>query len=185
MAPCITSCIPPLYMYHLFTCTVETPLAKTGSEAQNSFRGSLLMLFFVEVMRRMHGVVLKQREKQQGPDGLYLHTLQLPMDRYIYFGDVTHRKPTFSFASSFPLFTSLSPILLRYLRFYLVTSRKFGVSQRDSSIFFTPNGTGHNDPLAIVRYVDLYKYSAFLAKITRGAYTCLREQHIASVGAPG
>ena len=53
----------------------------------------------------------------------------------------------FVFSSVSPLFTSLSPILLRSLRFYLVTSRKFGVSQRDSSIFFNPNGTGHNDPL--------------------------------------
>ena len=50
-------------------------------------------------------------------------------------------------------FTSLSPSLPRYLRFYLVTSRKFGVSQRDSSIFFTPNGTGHNDQLTMLRYV--------------------------------
>ena len=46
----------------------------------------------------------------------------------------------FVISSVLPLFTSLSPILPRYLCFYLVTSRKFGVSQRDSSIFFTPNG---------------------------------------------
>ena len=48
----------------------------------------------------------------------------------------------FETSSDFPIFTSLSPISPRYLRFYLVASRKLGVSQRDSSIY-TNRCSGH------------------------------------------
>ena len=100
---------------------------------------------------------------------LYSSTVLFPIHRYILLGDGTYRKKTVSFASIFPRIICLLP---RYLRFYLVTSRMFGASQRDSSIFFTPNGTGHNDGLAIVRYTRLH-HEAYRSVVNINVYFVL------------
>ena len=76
----------------------------------------------------------------------------LPWFRYIFEGTGHIESKAFLLIRFFLGFTyRLSP---RYLRLYLVTSRKFGVSQRDSSIFFTPKGTRHIDTLTIVWYLQ-------------------------------
>ena len=100
----------------------------------------------------------------------FLGTMRFRMyrgDRFLHLvleRDGANRRTNFlvslRFISFLTRLTSLSPCLPRHLCFYLATSRNFGWSQRDSSIFFTPNGTGHIRTLTIERNFECGPHGA-------------------------